>query len=267
MNDVTESAASAEVTGARAQNMSMGQPKKALRKPARSPHPPVAPAQRQPRRKAPGRIRLMIAGRRTICREALKIALEGEAQEFNITLAGSLTEAQHMLDAGDKADLLLIYLTEAGDSCLVKMKEIRRQRPDLPFAASLPRDDNSVGRRIMEMGGEGIFPVGTNMGVLIAALRLVAAGGTYVPPFLLHAPARPHPDQGSNSGTDARFPTLTRRERDVLGFLAEGASNRQIADKLSLRESTVKAHMKQVLRKLGVHNRTEAALKARDPAS
>src|SRR5207302_8024447 len=94
------------------------------------------------------------------------------------------------------------------------------------------------------------------------ALDLVMAGGVYVPSSLIE------PTQGrattENSTRAAREPwsELTRRQRDVLGLISHGKSNRLIADALSMSESTVKAHVKQIIKRLRVANRTQAALLA-----
>ena len=95
---------------------------------------------------------------------------------------------------------------------------------------------------------------------LIGALDLVLAGGVYVPSSLLDA-APPRQD-GSSDRPSEPWSELTRRQRDVLGLISQGKSNKLIADALSMSESTVKAHVKQIIKRLHVSNRTQAALLA-----
>ena len=89
--------------------------------------------------------------------------------------------------------------------------------------------------------------------VLIGALERVRTGGTYVPLTLTEA---------APTAERAPWRLLTRRQRDVLALIAEGKANKLIADALNMSESTVKAHVKQIIRRLNVANRTQAALLA-----
>ena len=92
----------------------------------------------------------------------------------------------------------------------------------------------------------------------MGALERVRAGGTYVPLALTDA-VPPGPPQRVQC---TPWRELTRRQRDVLALISEGRSNKLIADALNMSESTVKAHVKQIIRRLNVANRTQAALLA-----
>src|SRR6266849_2839776 len=86
--------------------------------------------------------------------------------------------------------------------------------------------------------------------VLIGALDLVLAGGVYVPSSLIEVPTR---QSGLDNGAEAPaepWSELTRRQRDVLGLISQGKSNKLIADALAMSESTVKAHVKQIIKRL-----------------
>ena len=94
--------------------------------------------------------------------------------------------------------------------------------------------------------------------VLVAALERIRAGGTFVPLMLSET-------NGNGEGREVEHSPrqlLTRRQRDVLSLISEGKSNKLIADALGMSESTVKAHVKQIIRRLHVVNRTQAALLA-----
>ena len=92
----------------------------------------------------------------------------------------------------------------------------------------------------------------------MGALERVRAGGDYVPLALTEV--RSAPPSGRTQSSPWR--ELTRRQRDVLTLIAEGKSNKLIADALKMSESTVKAHVKQIIKRLNVVNRTQAALLA-----
>jgi len=99
---------------------------------------------------------------------------------------------------------------------------------------------------------------------MASALRLVMVGGVYVPPILLTPNVQPQ----ASAEPDRPEPTfaveaLTERQREVLDLLTEGKSNKEIARALDLSLNTVKIHVRDVLKTLGVDNRTQAALKGR----
>jgi len=105
---------------------------------------------------------------------------------------------------------------------------------------------------------------------MLSAMRLVIAGGVYVPPDMVRKPAAtangPAPDTGSYSALPlpASYPTdLTSRQGEVFRLLGEGKANKEIARELDLSENTVKIHVRAVLKTLGVNNRTKTAMMAR----
>ncbi|MGE4281037.1 MAG: helix-turn-helix transcriptional regulator [Magnetospirillum sp.] len=94
---------------------------------------------------------------------------------------------------------------------------------------------------------------------IIGVLRLVLSGEKYVPPFLFdyqHAKTK-----GDDTATESNAPlaSLSKRELDILKLIVDGAPNKVIARALDLQEVTVKAHLRNIFRKLAVSNRTEAA--------
>ena len=106
----------------------------------------------------------------------------------------------------------------------------------------------------LERGASGFIPKSTRGSVLLDALRLVLAGGIYVPPLL---DGRPAPRQPAR-------PSLTERQIEVLRLLARGLTNREIADVLRITEETAKSHVKHIYNALDVTNRTEAAMRMRE---
>ena len=92
----------------------------------------------------------------------------------------------------------------------------------------------------------------------MGALERVRTGGTYVPLALTEAISSTTPEKAQVTP----WRELTRRQRDVLALISEGRSNKLIADALNMSESTVKAHVKQIIKRLNVANRTQAALLA-----
>ncbi|WP_055714594.1 response regulator [Streptomyces torulosus] len=115
-------------------------------------------------------------------------------------------------------------------------------------------------------GADGFLLKDTDPAEILRAVHLVAAGSAMLHPTAArrlidryHATTRPQAVQAQ-----ARVDRLTPRERDVLALLAQGDTNADIAARLTMRESTVKAHVSRILTALDVSNRVQAALMARD---
>jgi DNA-binding NarL/FixJ family response regulator len=134
--------------------------------------------------------------------------------------------------------------------------------PETPIVVVAENDNPHRARHILNAGTRGFLPASLSLKVLLGALDLVLAGGVYVPSSLIDAgPARATTAQSAKRQNEP-WSELTRRQRDVLALIAQGKSNKLIADALTMSESTVKAHVKQIIKRLHVANRTQAALLA-----
>jgi DNA-binding NarL/FixJ family response regulator len=125
------------------------------------------------------------------------------------------------------------------------------------------RDDVDEVNRALTHGVRGYIPTSVECGVAVAALRLVSAGGIFVPAGALRSTAAKPDDQPEgerqrrSDGLD-----LTPRELSVIDLLREGRPNKLIARQLDMQESTVKVHVRNILKKLNAANRTHAAFVA-----
>jgi len=151
-----------------------------------------------------------------------------------------------------------------GSTCehidLVDLALLAAAVPHIPILVTADCDDLERARTILHAGARGFLPMSLSLKVLVAALERIRAGGTYIP-LELSTPV------SAEAGKASRSPwqELTRRQRDVLALISEGKSNKLIADALTVSESTVKAHVKQIIKRLHVANRTQAALLATRP--
>lgn len=105
-------------------------------------------------------------------------------------------------------------------------------------------------------GARGYIPTSSSLAIAIEAVRLVKAGGVYVPASSLVEANRQHEKSGPDGGKRSAY--FTARQKAVLDELRKGKANKSIANDLQLRESTVKVHIRNIMRKLGASNRTEA---------
>jgi DNA-binding NarL/FixJ family response regulator len=156
------------------------------------------------------------------------------------------------------ADLALVDLNMPGMNGLAGLLRLREAAPTLPVVVASGQEDAATIRAVLAAGAVGFIPKSEKPEVLVQALQLVRAGGTYVPPRLLDAVAAvPSPAAASPTGG------LTPRQLDVLKRLLRGEPNKLIARELGLTEGTVKIHIAAILRTLHARNRTEAVVRAR----
>jgi two-component system nitrate/nitrite response regulator NarL len=195
-------------------------------------------------------MRILLADDHPLFAEALQTLIERAIPASSLTVVGNLDAAHRALAVPPRYDLAILDLHMPGGGGLAGIERILAGFPDTPLMViSGSATPHEVGRAI-ELGAKGFLPKTLSSGVLAAALQLVAAGGTYVPADYAQ-PGRVAPREAVGH--------LTPRETEVLALLAGGRSNKEIGRALELQEITVKLHVRNIFRKLGVRNRVEAA--------
>ncbi len=182
-----------------------------------------------------------------------------------VLLASRLDDALHLLGDGAPVELVLFDLRLPDTAGLEGLGALRRQHPDCRVVVLSGEVDSPMITRCLDMGAAGYIPKSLSHPELSNALRLVASGGTYVPPQVLATsqPIRLRAELNpAIRSTDPRRLGLTERQLDVLRLLLRGLPNKLIWRQLALAEGTVKVHVSAVLRALGVRNRTQAVIAA-----
>jgi DNA-binding NarL/FixJ family response regulator len=168
-------------------------------------------------------------------------------------------------DAEPDLDLVLLDLNIPGLAGIPALKAWRRRYPEVPVVVLSSADDRPTVLAAIAAGAAGFIPKSSPNEVLLNALRLVLAGGKYLPPEAL-APVAGSASRGAGAATERALSLetlgLTDRQAQVLKLLAAGKSNKLICRELDLAERTVKAHISAVFRALGVTTRTQAAIAA-----
>ncbi|WP_290844631.1 response regulator transcription factor [Henriciella sp.] len=203
-------------------------------------------------------IRLLIVDDHELAREGLKSAFIRGGMDV-VAAAKDGAEALDMI-ARHQPDLVVldIRLGEGMDGLGVA-REVSRL-PDAPKIMMLTlHDDPDYVRAALDAGATGYVLKDAALDDLCEAARQVMAGGTAIPAALLSSllsrPNRPNDDE-------VALDRLTPRERAVLDHVAEGMTNKAIARQLSISPATVKAHVERLIAKLGVADRTQAAVLA-----
>jgi DNA-binding NarL/FixJ family response regulator len=143
-----------------------------------------------------------------------------------------------------------------------RLAEIRAACPRAAVAVVSDGDDPVEALRALEAGVDGLLPAALAPEVAINALAFILGGGTFFPPEALRAVSGgARLDVADRRGRPGRCrQDLTPRQQEVLDLLRRGLSNKRIARELDMQESTVKVHVRQIMHKLGVSNRTQVAL-------
>ena len=205
--------------------------------------------------------RLLVVDDHPIVRRGLRTMLEAEAWVDEVIEAATLAEALKAVTGG-RIDVVSLDIALPDGDGVGAIRRIVRACPDTRVLMLTMTDDDDVVARALRAGANGYVLKDTDPGAVVDALRAVAAGGTVFGPNIgrtLLSDLRPR-----LARLPAPFDRLSRRERDLLAGLAAGESNVEIARRVGVSEKTVRNQVSLLFAKLGVADRMQAALAARD---
>ena len=224
-------------------------------------------------------MKILIADDHRLVIEAVKAKLSELQAGIEFVLAMSVDEL--LAGAADDIDLAVIDLNMPGAEGQAHIDEIRRRHPAVPVIVLSGYEDPAIMRSALERGVLGFIPKAYSPDVMLSAVRLVLAGGVYVPPMMLTAvppgivagmaqqPGTESLVRGGAAGGGGGGQTLehlrsvlTERQVEVLQLLSQGKPNKLIGRSLGISEGTVKIHLAAIFRALNVRNRTEAVVAA-----
>lgn len=189
-------------------------------------------------------------------REGLRFFLKLLDPQVTLLEAGNFQSALDRLALEWPVDLALIDLQMPGMGEFDGFLAMRRRYPTLPVVILSGVSDTRLLGTLLDAGARGYIPKFASSELLLQGLRQVMQGGTFVPDHLYLPTA-------AASVRDAEEGTLTSRQLQLLPLMADGMSNKQIADALNIAEGTIKQHMKALFRRLQARNRTQAVQEAR----
>jgi len=200
------------------------------------------------------KIRILLADDHTLFRQGVKTLLAAEA---DMEVVG---EASDGASAADKAaelkpDVILLDIGMPGPGSFETARQIKRNRPETRVLFLTMYDDEDYLVESMEVGASGYVLKDSPATQLVAAVRDVCHGGSYLSPRMLSQLVDDFRTRVKTTDRLPRFATLTPREKEVLKMLAEGNSVKEVACQLNLSVKTVEAHKFNLMRKLDIHNK------------
>ncbi len=208
-------------------------------------------------------MKFLVIDDHALIREAMRGVLKELRGDATILEAASASQATDVIQQHPDLALILLDLKLPDRDGIEMLAELREHHPAISVVMLSAFNDRDNVIRALDNGALGFIPKTDSREVLLGALRLILAGGTYIPPDVLArgsavaaAPDKPPPEKRPSPAELG----LTERQVEVLALMMQGKSNKLICRALDLAEPTVKNHVSAILKALEVTNRTEAVL-------
>ena len=202
--------------------------------------------------------RFLIADDHPLFREALENAIRWATPEAEIFEATSIDEALAVLES-TAIELTFLDLTMPGTTGLSGLVRLRKAFPRSPIVVVSCHQDPQIVASVLSLGVSGYIPKSTSKEELAHSIGEVLRGAVYLP-SCYRAVAAGRRSKGPAQELLKRLHELTPQQMKVLDMIGRGLQNKQIAYELKIRETTVKVHVSEILRKLNVMNRTKAII-------
>ena len=219
-------------------------------------------------------MKILLADDHALIRSGLRSELAELEQSVEFVEAWDAETLRQMLDSHRDVDLALVDLTMPGMRGAETIGALRERFPTVPLIVLSGNDAPSEVRAVLQAGASGFIPKTAMSRLMLHAIRLVLAGGQYLPPQLMQGLGGDSEGTRANSPPGgrqalpdggfeaARLALLSPRQKEVFALLATGLSNKMIARRLDVTEGTVKSHVATIFDVLNVHNRVSAVARA-----
>jgi DNA-binding NarL/FixJ family response regulator len=201
------------------------------------------------------RLRILLVEDHETVRQGLKLLIDREA---DLEVVGEANDGAQAIARGSLAelDVVVMDISMPGVSGVVATRRLKELRPDLPVVSLTRHADQTFLEELLRAGTSAYVLKQSPHSELLRAIRAAAAGQQYIDSALTHHLAAPFAAQGRKR-TGRTSPALTERETEVLRFVSQGHSNKEIAARLDLSNKTIEVHKANAMRKLGLSGRIE----------
>jgi len=202
------------------------------------------------------KIRLLLVDDHAVVRTGLRMMLEGENDIEIVGEAENATEALNQISSLEP-EVVLMDIGLPDMSGIDATRKIKQLAPETAIVALTIHEDEEYSFKMLDAGASGYVPKRAAPEELITAIRVTAKGEVYLFPSLAKLLVSDYLTQSQQPRKQATLDGLTPREYEVLTLLADGASNIDIAEKLSISPKTVARHRENIMGKLNLHSRAE----------
>ncbi|WP_334190501.1 response regulator transcription factor [Noviherbaspirillum sp.] len=204
-------------------------------------------------------MKILIVDDHVLFREGLKLLLLKLNPDMTAIEASNLDDALHLTTRHDDIDLVLFDLGLPGRHGVDALSEFRQENDHLPTVVLSAQEDPRTVLDALVQGAMGFIPKTTSFDALQAALQTVLNHGIYVPPVTFgNQAAAPSLRKSTRPAMQLSELGLTDRQMQVFRLIVQGKSNKAIAKQLCIAESTIKQHVKPILKALNVTSRVGA---------
>lgn len=201
------------------------------------------------------KIRLLLVDDHEIVRAGLRMLFQAEP---DMEIVGEVSSGEEALRAVRelKPEVVLMDVVMSGMSGIEATRRIKEANPDVAILALTMHEDEQYFFEMLSAGASGYVPKRAAPDDLVSAIRVVSQGNVFLYPTLAKLLVKDFL-QRAESGAALPSEELTPREREILTCIAEGMTNREIAETLVISAKTVDRHRENIMRKLNLHNRVE----------
>lgn len=202
------------------------------------------------------KIRLLLVDDHAVVRTGLRMMLEGENDIDIVGEAENATDALNQISQLD-LDVILMDIGLPDMSGIEATRKIKELAPEIAVVALTIHEDEEYFFKMLDAGASGYVPKRAAPEELMSAIRITAQGEVYLYPSLAKLLVSDYLTQSKQPQKQATLDGLTPREYEVLTLLADGDSNVEIAEQLSISPKTVARHRENIMGKLNLHSRAE----------
>jgi DNA-binding NarL/FixJ family response regulator len=210
-------------------------------------------------------MKILIVDDHALVRRGMHYVVKEGFPDAEVLEAESAAAALEQVQSNSDVDLALVDVRMPDLDGLELLRTLKADRPEMPVIMLSTYDNAPYVKRALADGAAGYLLKDATPEDLSQAINVALSGsGNVLSPRVIQNLFEEHEASGKDQTSNGRRGdyNLTQREHDILALLAEGRANREIAQRLYLSEKTVKAHLAAIFRKLGVTNRTQAAMMA-----
>ncbi|MBI2859608.1 MAG: response regulator transcription factor [Chloroflexi bacterium] len=202
------------------------------------------------------RIRVLVADDHALVREGICLLLGGFE---DMQVIGECEDGAQAVDKTEtlKPDVVLMDISMPVMGGIDAIQAIKQKDPNIQIIALTVHESLEYLRKVLSLGAAGYLLKGTNSFELAAAVRAVHSHGMYLDPKVTRKLIDEFVPREESAESRGAYGELSRREREVLKYVAEGQTNQEIGRALYLSPNTVQTYRSRIMEKLGLHNRSD----------